>query len=134
MNTQLVLGDFIFSLSDKTPYGNLTRRSSGGWVANEIMGGKPQSYNTGLGLQTINLSGKLFGHDGMRSLDRLRKIQATQLPQLLVDGYGNNLGQWKIMEIMERQSRVISDGQAMVVNFDVALEEFDGGRQVETRG
>lgn len=124
MQQQIVLGDFVFSVSNKTAYERLMRKSTGGWVAVDIVGTKPRSYNTGQGLETITLSGKLFGVQGMGALNRLRELQSSRQPQTLVDGHGRNLGRWKIMDITEAQQRVIDNGTAMIVGFDVALEEF----------
>ena len=62
----------------------------------------------------------------MDALDSLRELQATRKPQTVVDGLGRNLGRWKIMDITETQKRVIDDGTAMVIDFNVSLEEFVG--------
>lgn len=126
MKQQLALGDFVFSLAEKTAYEDLVRKSSGGWVSIDITNAKPRSHNTGQGLETITISGKVFGYEGMDALDRLRKQQSTRKPQTVVDGHGRNLGQWKIMDVTETQKRVIDDGTAMVISFNVSLEEYAG--------
>lgn len=126
MKQQLALGDFVFSLANKTAYEQLVRKSTGGWVNIDITNAKPRSHNTGQGLDSITINGKVFGAEGMDALDRLRELQATRKPQTVVDGLGRNLGRWKIMDITETQKRVIDDGTAMVIDFNVSLEEFVG--------
>jgi len=126
MKQQLALGDFVFSLSNKTAYEQMVRRSTGGWVSIDINNAKPRSHNTGQGLETISINGKVFGAVGMDALDKLRALQATRKPHTVVDGHGRNLGRWKIMDITETQKRIIDDGTAMVVDFNLSLEEFVG--------
>jgi phage protein U len=126
MKQQLALGDFVFSLANKTAYEQFSRQSSGGWVNIDITNAKPRSHNTGQGLETITISGQCFGGDGMDTLDKLRTMQSLRKPQTLVDGLGRNLGRWKIMNITETQKRIIDDGTAMVLSFNLLLEEFVG--------
>ena len=124
MKQQLALGDFIFGVSSGTAYEQLLRRSNGGWVNVELSGAKPRSFNTGQGLETLSISGKVFGSVGMDALDDLRKMQSERKPKVMVDGMGRNLGRWKIMEVSETQRRIIDDGTALVIEFNLSLEEF----------
>ena len=124
MKEQLALGEFVFSLGSNITYEQLFRQSTGGWVNVDITNAKALSHNTGLGLQTINLNGKVFGGHGMTALDKLRTLQANRQPQTLIDALGNNLGRWKLMDITETQKRIIDDGTAMVIEFQLSLEEF----------
>lgn len=124
MKQQIALGDFVFSLANKMAYDSLVRSSSGGWVNIDITNAKPLSHNTGQGLETITIEGKVFGSPGMQSLNQLRQLQSTRQPQTLVDGEGNNLGRWKIMAVRENQKKIIDDGTALVINFSLSLEEY----------
>lgn len=68
MKQQLALGDFVFSLANKTAYEQLVRKSTGGWVNIDITNAKPRSHNTGQGLESITINGKVFGAEGMDAL------------------------------------------------------------------
>lgn len=124
MKKQLALGDFVFSATSGVAYEQLQRRSTGGWTNVDLVGSKPRSFNTGQGLETIALSGKVFSSVGMDALDKLRAMQAERVPKVIVDGLGRNLGRWKIMDVSETQTRIIDDGTAMVVDFNLSLEEY----------
>lgn len=43
---------------------------------------------------------------------------------MLADGYGNNLGQWTIKRLQEKQDKIIDDGTAFVLAFTLELEEY----------
>lgn len=124
MRQQLALSDFIFSVANDNAYQQLTRQSGGGWTNVERFGQQPLSQFTGLPLQTISLNGKVFGSDGVQQMQRLRAMQAEGKPYQLMDFNGNDLGQWKIMQIREQQKYVIDDGKPMVIEFTLELEEF----------
>ena len=124
MKQQMALGNYVFSLGNKTAFDKLVRQSTGGWVNVDITNAKPLSHNTGQGLETITMTGKVYGVTGMDALDKLRALQATRKPQTLITGQGRNLGRWKINNVLETQSRIIDDGTAMIVDFSVELEEF----------
>ena len=126
MYQQLVLNDFVFSVGNGTAYDRLVRKSTGGFVKVDRLNAKPRSQNTGQGPETINLNVKVFGNDGTAAIARLRALQNTREPQLLVDSSGSNLGFWEISEITETQENVIDDGSALSSVCDLLLEEFIG--------
>jgi hypothetical protein len=115
---------FIFGVAEGTAYDSLSREAKGGWLNLDIINGKPVSQRTSSPLDTLSLSGKWFGEEGMTSIDKLRDIKNKFQPVLLTDNYGYNLGLWKIMQVTEKQSRIIDDGTAMVTDFSLQLEEF----------
>lgn len=118
---------FIFGLASGTAYDSLDRDSKGGWVNLDIINGRPVSQNTSMPLDTLSIKGKWFGAAGMRHIATLRNLNATRKPIMLTDTYGYNLGMWKIMNVSERQQRIIDDGTAMVIDFTLQLEEFANG-------
>ena len=115
---------FVFGLATDTAYESLNRESKGGWINMDIVNGKPVSQHTSLPLDSLSIQGKWFGSEGMASINTLRELNRMKKPVLLSDAYGFNLGMWKIMQVSERQRRVIDDGTAMVVEFTLQLEEF----------
>ncbi|WP_125782820.1 phage tail protein [Pseudoalteromonas rubra] len=126
MRQMMSLGDFVFSLSEGTPYTDQQIVTDGGWTVIPRYGQQPLSQQTGakLGRRTIN--GEWHYAKGMGNLDTLRQLQQSGAPQVLSDGIGNNLGLWTIMTITEKQQRVIDDGTAMVLPFTIELQEFAG--------
>lgn len=126
MRQMLALGEFVFSLSEGTPYEGLQRTSDGGWVTVPRYGQKPISQNTGQALENINVTGTWFRGEGMGNIDKLRELQGKRAPLVLTDGYGRNLGLWTIKRLQEQQDRIIDDGTAFIVGFTIELEEYAG--------
>ncbi|PSL94834.1 MULTISPECIES: phage tail protein [unclassified Pseudomonas] len=124
MRQQMALGPFIFGLSRGFAYDTLDRLSSGGWGSLDIVSGKPKSTQVGQALETLSFGGKAARALGMSRMDELRALQAQRVPLPLVDGVGLNWGLWTIKSVDEKQSCVIDDGTAMVVNWVLVLEEF----------
>lgn len=124
MRQMMSLGGFVFSLSDGTPYEGLQRTSDGGWVTVPRYGQKPISQNTGQQLENITITGTWFKADGMANMDALRALQNKREPLVLVDGDSNNLGQWVVKRLQEKQDKIIDDGTAFVLGFTIELEEY----------
>ncbi|ASA54663.1 phage tail protein [Vibrio gazogenes] len=124
MKEMMSLGGFAFSLSNHTPYEGLQRTSNGGWVTVPRYGQKPISQNLGQPLDKISMTGTWFHGEGMKNMQALRQLQAQRKPLVLMDGYGQSMGQWVIKVLQEKQDRVIDDGTAFVVGFSIELEEY----------
>lgn len=125
MNQQAALGDYIFSIHKDTAFESWTRNSDGGFVGIERAGQYPASQQTGQGLETITLHGEIIGVGGSVSLDKLRELQAIKKPQPLVMGDGSVLGEWKVMRVTERRSRLLDDGKNLVTEFTLELEKYE---------
>lgn len=124
MRQQLSLGGFVFSQQGEFAYETLERKSSGGWKRIDIVNAKPRPQNTGQDAETVRLSGTAFYAHGMNKLDELRDLQGVRAPLTLVDGRGVNWGRWTLDELRENQSRIIDDGTAMVINWEIQLTEY----------
>lgn len=124
MIKQAALGDVVFSSHDDFAYDELTRVSDGGWVNVDRADRPALSQAVGRGLEKITISGDLVGADGQKNLRRLRDLQAKQLPQTFINGAGEIVGQFKLMQVTERQRRVIDDGTSLVTSFTVELEQY----------
>lgn len=125
MNQQAAFGDYIFSIHRDTAFDSWTRNSDGGWSSIERAGQYPASQQTGQGLETITLQGEIIGVGGSASLDKLRVLQATKKEQPLVMGDGSVLGEWKLMRVTERRTRMLDDGKNMVTEFTLELEKYE---------
>jgi len=124
MNQQAALGDFIFSIHKGTAFDSWLRTSDGGYVTIERAGRFPASQQVGRGLDALTVAGEIIGLEGGDALNALRALQASGRPQSLVMGSGEVLGEWKIMRVIERRSRVLDDGEGMVTEFTVELEAY----------
>ncbi|WOE80834.1 phage tail protein [Pseudomonas protegens] len=124
MKQQMALGDFIFGLSRGFAYSALTRTTDGGWTSLDILASKPRSNQGGQKLETLQINGQAMYGVAMQRLDELRALQARRAPLPLIDGVGRNWGRWRINKVTEKQSAVIDDGTAMLIDWVVDLEEF----------
>ncbi|MGC5702372.1 phage tail protein [Pseudomonas sp. NFXW11] len=124
MKQQMALGDFIFGLSRGFAYSALTRTTDGGWTSLDILASKPRSNQGGQKLETLQITGQAMYGVAMQRLDELRALQARRAPLPLIDGVGRNWGRWRINKVTEKQSAVIDDGTAMLIDWVVDLEEF----------
>jgi len=122
MRNMLCLGDFVFSPAKNTEYEKLSRRFRSGWQKQERMGQKPVKQLVSLPLETISLSGKWFGGSATEALDTLRSMMNE--PHTLTNNAGDNLGQWTIDNVEENQEQILSDGEPMITQFNIQLEEY----------
>jgi uncharacterized protein len=125
MNQQAAFGDYIFSIHQDTAFESWTRNSDGGFVGIERAGRYPATQQVGQGLDTLTLQGEIIGIGGSNSLDSLRVLQSRKKPQPLVLGDGSVLGEWKLMRVTERRSRVLDDGKNLVTEFTLELEKYE---------
>ncbi len=51
-------------------------------------------------------------------------LQGKREPLTLVDGRGVNWGRWTLDDLSENQERVIDDGTAMVIKWEILLTEY----------
>ena len=122
MRVMLCLGDFVFSPAKNTEYEKLSRRFQSGWQKQERIGQKPVKQLVSLPLETITISGKWFEASGSEALDTLRSMMTV--PQTLTNNAGDNLGRWTIDNVEENQETILSDGEPMIVQFSIQLEEY----------
>lgn len=122
MRVMLCLGDFVFSPAKNTEYEKLSRRFQSGWQKQERIGQKPVKQLVSLPLETINISGKWFQASGSEALATLRSMMTT--PHTLTNNAGDNLGRWTIENVEENQETILSDGEPMIVQFSIQLEEY----------
>ncbi len=122
MRAMHCLGDFVFSPAKNTEYEKLSRRFRSGWQKQERIGQKPVKQLVSLPLETITLSGRWFYSTGAEALDTLRSMMNK--PHILTNSQGVNLGLWTIENVEENQETILSDGEPMVLQFSIQLEEY----------
>jgi phage protein U len=123
----LSLGDFEFRV-DTATYQELTRVESYSWSDLERLRRRPLSHFTGVGAETITLSGVIYPHSrkaGIARVNELRELGRQGVPYELVSGLGEVLGEWTIRSVEEKQpGPYLSDGTPLRQDFTVSLSRY----------
>ena len=120
-------GLFVFGVIS-APFDNEQRTTQWRWPANNRTGAEPAYQFVGRGEDAITLSGVLMPEysGGPMSLTMLREMAGRGEPYLLMRGTGEVLGYWLIESLNETRSELLPDGQAMKIEFQLALKRYDG--------
>lgn len=126
--TMMRLGVYRFSIATAA-YQELTRSTSYRWARQERIGVNDALQFTGLGPETIDLRGVVFGAfaGGTGQLDRMRLQASIGIPLPLITGTGRVLGLWCVERITEAQSVFVAQGAPLRQAFDLSLARYDGG-------
>lgn len=117
----LVIGEFVFSVADKTPLKQFVRVTQGAFKPVALIDSARSEF-VGQPLETINLSAKWLK---VTTADHVGAIRAlVNTPQQVSDGAGRNLKKWTIKQLKEGRTHLIHDGQAMVTDVTLQLEEY----------
>lgn len=126
------LGSFDFGL-DTAAYQEFQRSTAYTWATLPRFGKDDALQSTGKGADTVVLPGVIYPEfvGGTFQLDDLRALADEQVPQIMIDGRGNMLGQWVIEEVEERGSIFGPAGVALKQEFTVKLRRYqdDGSDQ-----
>ncbi|WP_318438165.1 phage tail protein [Photobacterium leiognathi] len=117
----LVIGEFVFSVGDKTPIMKFERISPGAYSEVSLIYDACAEM-TGKPLETIDITAKWLQYGAQGSVEKIRALIDT--PQQVSDGQGMNLGKWTIQQLKEGKSALIHNGQAMVTDVMLQLKEF----------
>ena len=117
----LVIGEFVFSVGDKTPIMKFERTSPGAYSEVSLIY-DARSEMTGRPLETLDITAKWLQYGAQESVEKLRTL--IELPQQVSDGQGLNLGKWTIQQLKEGKSALIHNGQAMVTDVMLQLKEY----------
>ncbi|WP_235604113.1 phage tail protein [Photobacterium kishitanii] len=105
----LVIGEFVFSVGDKTPIMKFERTSPGAYSEVSLIY-DARSEMTGRPLETLDITAKWLQYGAQESVEKLRTL--IESPQQVSDGQGINLGKWTIQQLKEGKSALIHNGQA----------------------
>ena len=127
-NVMMRLGVYKFSISTAA-YQQLSRSTSYRWSRQERVGVNDALQFTGLGADTIELSGVVFPafEGGLSQPDHLRLQASIGIPLPLISGLGRVLGLWCVEEIRETQSVFAKGGAPLRQEFELRLARYDGG-------
>jgi phage protein U len=118
-------GRFPFGINTAA-FQELNRDTSWRWPSHELFGQLPTLQFVGPGDDTITLPGVIYPEfrGGTGQLNAMRAVAAQGLPQLLLDGRGNILGQWVATSISEKQSTFAGFGIPLRQEFTITLKRF----------
>ena len=121
----LTLGDYQFGMSTAA-HDSLKRSKAYRWVTQARLGREPATQFVGPGSETISLSGSIYPHfrGGLGQIDAMRAEADAGEPLSLVDGRGNNLGQWCIQSISDTEKQFVGPGIPRCVNFSMTLTAY----------
>ncbi|WP_122033613.1 phage tail protein [Aliivibrio sp. EL58] len=117
----LVIGEFVFSVGDKTPIMKMNRVTIGRFTEISLVDGA-MSSPTGKPLETLSITAKWLRQTAEDNVERLR--QMVDEPQQVSNGGGVNLGQWTIKSINEGKSELVHNGSAQVTDVTLELLEY----------
>lgn len=122
------LGGFQFGVSTAA-YQELSRAAEYRWAAQDRFGQRPALQYTGLGAETITLTGVIFPEyrGGTEQVKIMRDVAQRAEPLLLVDGLGGVHGRWVIERVDEMQTVFGAGGSPRKQEFTLALRKFDDG-------
>lgn len=117
----LVIGAFVFSVEGETPIKQFTRTTQGAFSQVALVNNARAEY-VGRPLETIHIQAQWLRFDAADNVAYLRAM--VDVPQQVSTGTGHNLGQWTIKSLREGKTHLIHNGQAMVTDVDLQLEEY----------
>lgn len=120
------LGSVEFEVAPVNPT-DTSFESGGTFVEKPVMGRRPPLEFVGPSGETFKISVKLFPDKlgGMSSLDMLKTIRLSGVPQFLQRGDGTPLG-WMVLEqISENHSYLNARGVGQVIDVSISLRRAD---------
>lgn len=124
--SMMTLGSFTFEISTAA-YQEFKRTTEYLWPSQQRFGSAPALQSTGLGEDSITLSGVVFPewNGGIGQLDRLREIAEEREPLTMIGGLGNVMGKWVIERVDETGTIFAQAGVALKQDFSLSLKKFD---------
>lgn len=121
----LTLGDYQFSM-ETAAHEALQRSKTYRWVSQARLTREPASQYVGPGSETISLKGRIYPHfrGGLGQIESMRAEADKGEPLSLVDGRGNNLGQWCIKSIKDTEKKFVGPAIPRCIDFALTLESY----------
>lgn len=125
MNVMMQLGSFQFGL-ETAAYQEFSRSTAYTWAAQSRFGMDDALQSTGNGADTISLQGVIYPEfrGGTAQLSDMRDLAGQAVPQTLIDGRGNLLGEWVIESVDETGAVFAQGGVARKQEFTLKLRRF----------
>lgn len=121
----LTLGKYQFSM-DTAAHDALSRSKAYRWASQPRLGREPASQFVGPGKESISLKGRIYPtfRGGLEQINEMRAEADKGEPLSLVDGRGNNLGQWCITSIKDTEKQFVGPAIPRCIDFSLTLEAY----------
>lgn len=125
------LDDFVFELATLAPT-EVAQQIDINWQSQNRYGGRPSYQFTGIGGETLTLSGALYPASKItgtaKDLQELRDMSVKGEDFVLVGGDGYVRGLFAIRSITETHTVFTKHGEAQKIEFQIGLERTDNER------
>lgn len=121
----MALGNYRFGI-DTAAYQEFKRTTPFTWAAQSRSGRQPALKFTGMGKETIELSGTLYPtyRGGLGQMAAMRREAGKGKPLNLTDGWGNTRGLWCIESIEETQTCFLPYNIPQKIVFHLTLSAY----------
>lgn len=119
-------GEFIFNINT-APYQNMARNRGFRFEKTERFNARSAYQFTGIGDDTINLSGVVYGGQigSYQSFDEIDQSGKKGESETLIDGDGNIIGEYVLISFETTSTEFFDNGTPRKVEFTMALERVD---------
>jgi phage protein U len=125
-NQMLLVGNVIFSI-DGPNYDQLTRSTGIEWASQARIGRENALQFTGVGEETITLTGTIYGlfrEQGIGQVDKLEGAMRTHAPQLVLSGQGKRYGYYCITDLSEDQTALLDNGAPQKQSYTLTMKKY----------
>lgn len=125
----MMIGDVSLGLRGPA-YDKFSHEIEAMWAAQGRINRRPALQFTGIGEETINLSGCIFpmffglGINTLRQLENLLLGSPIPSPQLVIDGTGRNYGYFVVRTLKEERSKFLTNGAPQKQEFTLSLSRY----------
>ena len=125
--TMIALGGYRFSVNTAA-HQTIAKKYAYRWASQARLEKTPAKQFTGLGDETIELSGTIYPNylGGLDQIENMKKEAGKGKPLLLTDGLGNVWGQFVVTEISESNSLFFANGIPQKIDFRINLLKYGG--------
>lgn len=125
----MALGNYFFSWLTAS-YENKDTSISYRWESQNVIGQAPFYQYLGPGEQTLRFDGVIYSNykGGILQIPLMKQTAAKGEPQMFVDGLGNVLGLWVIIQLTEMQTTFCSNGLPRKATFTLDLRKYEDRR------
>lgn len=109
-------------------FDGFTRESSDRWAAHEVIGQKPLSEFSGPGLDKVSFTMRLDAQYGINPRVEMENLlemsRSGQVARLVIGGKPLGVDRWKITGLLQKWKVTDNQGNLLVAELDVTLEEY----------
>lgn len=117
-----MIGDFPFTI-EKKPFNKFSRTKEYNFAEIPKVNYYTGEQSIGKDTETLNISGQLITiRSGLNPLEKLYQIADKKQSVPFIFGYGEVLGDFKIIKVQEDNSLFLEDGKSVKVDFSIEMK------------